>query len=57
MSDCKNRIASVTGIQLPFPVEVREGENLHVQLKDNHALLKPLNPPLFPAVISFSAVL
>ena len=44
MSDCKNRVASVTGIQLPFPVEVREGENLHVQLKDNHALIEASEP-------------
>ena len=44
MSDCKNRVASVTGIQLPFPVEVREGENLHVQLKDYHALIEASEP-------------
>lgn len=44
MSDIQNRVASVTGIQLPFSVEVHDGEHLHVTLKDNHAVIEASEP-------------
>ena len=44
MSDLQNRIASITGVQLPFPVEIRDGEHLHVTLKNSQAVIEAKEP-------------
>ena len=44
MPSPQSRVEHVTGIRLPFEVEVREGEGLHVRLKDGHAIIEASEP-------------
>lgn len=44
MNDIQQRVAAVTGIQLPFPVEVLPAEDLHVILDHGQARIEASDP-------------